>query len=91
MSSSGAWLDEHSFEIWLRPLEAIGQRRLKFTFKGNSITVTPSCSPSLQYLAGELAPTVQSMIPGQAAYAMFKLMMLNAYKILDADQKAKFI
>lgn len=89
LSSSGAWLDEHSFEIWLRPLEAIGQRRLKFTFKGESVTVTPSCMPTLQYLAGELAPTVQSMIPGQAAYAMFKMMLLNAYKVLDADQKGR--
>lgn len=91
LSSSGTWVDENCFEIWLRPLEAIGQRRLKFTFKGDSVTVTPSCYPSLQYLAGELAPTLQSMIPGQAAYAMFKLMMLHSYKILDADQKAKLV
>ncbi len=89
LSSSGAWVDENSFEIWLRPLEAIGQRRLKFTFKGDNVTVTPSSMPTLQYLANELAPTVQSMIPGQAAYAMFKLMLLNVYKVLDADQKAK--
>lgn len=87
--SSGAWLDDRTLEIWIRPLESINQRRLKFTFKGSAVTVEPSSMPTLQYLAGELAPTLQDMIPGETAYSMFKLMFLNAHRILDADHKGK--
>lgn len=88
-SSSGAWIDDRTLEVWIRPLESIGQRRLRFYFKGSNVTVTPSCMPELHYLAEEIAPTLQSMVPGEAAYAMFKLVMLNAHKLLDADQKGK--
>ncbi len=88
-SSSGAWLDDRTLEVWIRPLETVGQRRLRFYFKGRNVTITPSCYPELQYLAQELAPTLQSMIPGEAAYAMFKLVLLNAHKLLDSDHKGK--
>ncbi len=88
-SSSGAWIDDRTLEVWIRPLESICQRRLLFHFKGSSVTITPSSMPELNYLAAELAPTIQSMVPGKAAYAMFKLIMLNSHKLLDADHKGK--
>ncbi len=88
-NSSGAWIDEHTFEVWIRPLEAVCQRRLRFVFKGGNVTIYPSSMPELHYLSAELAPTLQSMIPGEAAYAMFKLALLNMHKLLDADHRAK--
>lgn len=88
-SSSGAWVDERTLEIWIRPLEAVNQRRLRFAFKGSAVTITPASMPTLQYLSSELVPTLHDMLPGEAVYSMFKLMFLNVHKILDADHKGK--
>ncbi len=89
LCSSGAWLDDRTLEIWIRPLESINQRRLKFTFKGSSVNIAPSSMPTLPYLANELVPTLQDMLPGETVYSMFKLMFLNIHRILDADHKGK--
>lgn len=87
--SSGAWLDKKTFEVWIRPLESINQRRLKFTFRGNSVNIEPSSMPTLHSLADGLAPALQFMIPNETVYSVFRRMILNAHIILDADHKGK--
>lgn len=88
-SSTAAWIDKNTFEVRIRPLEAIGQRILRFTFKGNSVVIEPSSIPKLGYLSEELEPTVQNMMAGQAPHAMIKLLMLNIHKLLDATHHGK--
>ena len=88
-SSSAAWTGKHTLEIWIRPLEAVTQRRFKFIFTGNSVIIEPSSMPTLDYLAEELAPIVKDMIHGQTAYSMFRLLLLNAHKLLDSSHYGK--
>ncbi|MBQ3498287.1 MAG: serine hydrolase [Clostridia bacterium] len=90
-SSTAAWLDKNVLEIRIRPLETVCQRVLRFTFKGNSVTLEPSSMPHLSYLSEELEPTVQNMMSGQAPHAMIRLVFLNAYKLLDAAHHGKLI
>lgn len=89
-SSTAAWTEKNVLEVWIRTLETVTQRILKFTFKGNSVTVEPSSMPKMGYLAEELAPTIQNMMQNQAVYSVFKLLLLHAHKLLDAPQHGKF-
>lgn len=87
--SSGAWLSKNKLEIRIRPLESVCERRLVFTFKGNSVTMSPSSIPTLKTLSEELLPTLDYLVPSQAANSAMKIIISGAYRLLDADQKGK--
>ena len=54
--STAAWENENTLCIWMRPLEAIGQRRIRFVFSGDKVAVYPGGVPdgesTMKYLAG---------------------------------------
>lgn len=53
---SAAWADENTLDVWVRPLESVCERRMRFCFSGNKVTMHPSSMPttksSMDYLAG---------------------------------------
>ncbi|MBQ3603205.1 MAG: serine hydrolase [Clostridia bacterium] len=87
--SSAAWLDKKTLEVWIRPLESINQRRLKFVFKGNSVLVEPSSMPTTEYITSKLAPTLRNEITNETLYSMFSAVFLNSHKIIEAPQRGR--
>lgn len=87
--SAAAWTDKNVLEVRIRLLETIGQRILRFKFKDSSVTVEPSSSPSLSFLCERLEPTVQNSMAGQVPESVIRLMMLNAYKLIDTTYHGK--
>ena len=87
--SSGTWQDDKTLEVWIRPLESINQRRLRFVFKGNTVSVEPSSMPTTQYIASKLVAGLRNEFQSEAIYSMFSLLFLNSHKIVEAPQKGK--
>lgn len=90
-SSTAAWLNENTLEVWIRPLESINQRKFRFVFKGNSVTLEPSSNPELSYIAEKLLPTINRMIPNPTAYKLFSKFLLQSHKLVDAPYRGKFV
>ncbi len=58
-SASACWINETNLFIWIRPLGAIGQRRLRFEFnEDGSANLYSSTSPDLNKVAVNLSSTV---------------------------------
>ncbi len=58
-SASACWINETNLFIWIRPLGAIGQRRLRFEFnEDGSACLYSSTSPDLNKVAVNLSSTV---------------------------------
>lgn len=56
MSCTAAWENEHTLCVWVRPLEAVGERRLRFVFRDGKVSMIPSAKPDgkamMDYLSG---------------------------------------
>lgn len=58
-SASACWINENNLSIWIRPLGAIGQRRLRFEFHDDgSAYLHSETSPDLNKIAVNLSSTV---------------------------------
>ena len=55
-NSMASWENEHTLCVWVRPLNAVGQRQLKFVFSEDKVTVIPGSTPDaasmMKYLSG---------------------------------------
>ncbi|NLX93148.1 MAG: hypothetical protein GXZ02_04680, partial [Clostridiales bacterium] len=73
--STAAWENERTLCIWMRPLEAIGQRRIRFVFGGDKVVIYPEGVPSgqstMQYLSGFVGSVVKSEAVVKAAQLIF--------------------
>lgn len=62
-SASACWINETNLFVWVRPLGAIGQRRLRFEFNSDgSATLYSSTSPGLNKVAVDLSSTFTKKI-----------------------------
>jgi len=70
-NSMAAWENEHTLCVWVRALEAVGQRQLKFIFSGNKVTLIPGSTPDatsmMKYLAGFVTFFVKPGLVAEAA------------------------
>lgn len=62
--SCATWLNESQLEIWIRPLETVGNRKLLFTFRGNRVTLKPSSTPSIRSIAATLVTAMKDLLKG---------------------------
>lgn len=91
-SSSAAWTGKNTLEVWIRPLEAVGQRRLKFVFhKNGTVTIYPSTMPTLRTLAIGLGTMLGGMFPNHAVQTIVKTALTNLNKILEPPQHGKIV
>jgi CubicO group peptidase (beta-lactamase class C family) len=65
-NSTAAWEDENTLSVWMRPLEAICQRRIKFVFSAGKVSFKPSCVPDsscmLDYVSGRIKIYVKNPV-----------------------------
>ncbi len=89
-SSTAAWLNENTLEVWIRPLESINQRKFRFVFDKGTVTLKPSSNPEISYIAEKLLPTIHNMIPNETAFNVFSQFLLRSHKLVDAPYHGKF-
>lgn len=62
-SACACWINETNLFVWIRPLGAIGQRRLRFEFnEDGSVTLYSSTSPELSKIALNLSSNITQNI-----------------------------
>ncbi len=88
--STAAWNAENELEIWVRPLESITERRLRFVFSGKSVTVYPTSSPPSKALANGVSGSVADALP-DAFNGVVASFMDNLDFIIDAPLKGKVL
>lgn len=81
--STAAWENENTLSLWMRPLEAIGQRRIRFVFSGDRVTIYPAGIPdgesAMKYLSGFVEFFVTPPVVAKAV----KLVLSKGDKIIE--------
>ena len=88
--STAAWINENELEIWIRPLESIAERRLRFVFSGKNVSVYPESVPSSKTMGAGVAGSVASVLP-EAFSGTVTSFMDNIDNIIDAPLKGKIL
>lgn len=87
--STAAWENENTLCVWMRPLEAIGQRRIKFVFSGDMVTLVtggiPDGKSTMKYLAGFVGFFIKSVIVVKAA----KFILSKGESAVEPKQKGR--
>lgn len=69
--STATWENERTLSIWMRPLEAIGQRRIRFVFSGEKVEIYPSGVPdgetTMEFLSDAIGFFIKSRVVVKAA------------------------
>lgn len=60
---SAAWIGDSIIEIHIRPLESICERRIEIEFRGNTVILYPSSSPSLKTISDNIRWVIEESIP----------------------------
>lgn len=63
--SSAAWISDSVLEIHMRPLESICERRIEIEFRGSTVILYPSSSPSLKTIADNVSWVIAESIPNK--------------------------
>ncbi len=82
--SSAAWTKNNVLEVWIRPLESVGQRRLRFVFKGDKVVLHPFSVPSLKNVASSVAYSIEHIFPNKAVFEVSRMTMENLPKVLES-------
>ncbi len=90
-SASACWVNENNLLVWIRPLGAIGQRRLRFEFSDDSRAYLHSTtSPDLDKIARNLASIVTKDIKNDAAKRIVSTAFINVTPpVLEPKHKLK--
>ena len=90
-SASACWINESNLFVWIRPLGAIGQRRLRFEFsEDGTVHLYSSTSPTLDKVAVNLSSTVTKDIKLDLAKGIVTSSFTNvAPQILEPKHKCK--
>ena len=88
-SSTAAWENESTLVIWMRPLESIGQRHIRFVFSGDKVAIYPSGTPdgesAMKYLSGFIDSFVKSEMVIKAA----ELVLSKSEEIMEPRHKGR--
>ncbi len=86
-SSSAAWENENTLCVWVRPLEAVSQRRIRFVFLGNDVKIISSSSPSIKDMTDYLSTGVSFFIKNPIIIKAAQYILSKGERILEPGQK----
>ncbi len=92
-SASACWVNENNLLIWIRPLGAIGQRRLRFEFHDDgSCYLYSSTSPDLNKIATNLSSVITKDLKSQITKNIVSSAFINMTPpVLDPKHKLKMV
>lgn len=88
-NSTASWEDEKTLQVWVRPLETIGQRRLTFVFEEGKVTMLPTSVPDAKSMMDYLAEKVPFFIKEPVAAKAVQAVLSKADRLLEIKQKGK--
>jgi len=88
--STAAWINENELEMWVRPLESIAERRMRFVFSGKNVTIYPESVPSSKAMGAGVTGPVSQAVP-EAFGSTVSAIMDNIDTIIDSPLKGKIL
>jgi len=88
-SSSAAWENENSLCVWMRPLEAVGQRQMKFVFSGGKVSIYPSSQPDAKSEMEYIAGFVDFFVKPEPVVKAAKIILSKADKVIEPRHTGK--
>ena len=88
-SSTATWEDENTLCVWMRPLDSVGQRRLKFVFSDDKVTLIPSSEPNLKSMMGYLSERISYFVKAPVVLKAAQFALSNVNRIIEPKHKGK--
>lgn len=88
-SSTAAWEDENTLNVWVRPLESIGQRRFKFVFNDGKVILVPSSEPDMKSMMDFVSERVTLYVNEPLAIKAAQMVLSKADKIIERKHKGR--
>lgn len=88
-NSSAAWENEHTLCVWMRPLEAICQRRLKFIFSGKNVRFLPSTVPDSKCMLDYVSERIKIYVKNPAVSKIGETAVTKSIKIVEPVHRGK--
>ncbi|MEI6577991.1 MAG: serine hydrolase [Eubacteriales bacterium] len=88
-SSTAAWESENTLNVWMRPLESLGQRRMRFVFNGKNVKIYPSSCPDTQEMLNSLSDGVGLFIKLPALVVILKAALQRAGRIIEPKHRGR--
>ena len=90
-AATAAWVSDNELELHIRPIEAVCQRILKFTFNGNEVKFLPSSKMPIKAMSDNIAKDMDHYLPNippvqKAGLAVFDVLP----KLVDCYHYGKF-
>ncbi len=91
-NSTAAWTTQNELTIHMRPIEAVCQRIIKFTFDDDEVSFSPSSKPPITAIADYLKHDMDHFLPQIAPIQTLGVKAFEqAHHVLDVTHKGKFV
>ena len=91
-NATAAWTAENELTVHMRPLQAVGQRLIKFTFDDGDVTFHPSSRPPITALAEHLKKDVDVFFPPFApVQKLGAIAFEQAHHVIDIPHKGRVV
>ncbi|NMP38258.1 MAG: serine hydrolase [Clostridiales bacterium] len=89
-ASAAFWQDERTLNVWIRPIESLCCRKLKFTFEsGGTVKMEPASSPDVSDIVASVDGAIHSMFGEKLSFLADKT-LAEIKKLTQPVQKGKF-
>ncbi len=91
-NATAAWTTQNELTIHMRPIEAVCQRIIKFTFDEEDVSFLPSSKPPITAIADYLKLDMDNFLPSIAPVQKMGVMAFEqAHRVIDVVHKGKFV
>ena len=88
--STAAWENENTLCVWMRPLESIGQRRLKFVFGDDGkVDILPGSMPEAKDFMEYLSSYVGYFVKNEFLVNSAKKILSKADRVIEPRHSGK--
>lgn len=91
-NATAAWTTQNELTIHMRPIEAVCQRIIKFTFDDDDVSFLPSSKPPITAIAEYLKHDIDHFLPSIAPVQKLGVKAFEqAHHVIDVVHKGKFV
>lgn len=89
--SQAAWLSEDVLEVRIRPIEAVAERSLVFTFNGNKVTVKPSSRPPASDMLDSIKENLKTVMSQKVVQMAADKVMPKIAPLVDSTLHGRMV
>lgn len=90
-AAAAFWLDNYTLELWIRPVESLTRRILRFSFQGNNVIMTPCGEPSISIMLSSIAHYVRNMFEKKQLKELAGFALKKLETVIEPLHYGKFI